>query len=167
MKISGERQTAVICKKGVSPIKHDKPVKPAHKRSQHVKVIKVSEDKDSNKEQIVSKEEIPLEAKVSEESTKLAIPKKDVSPVKLDKRDNEDKCDKNVDEEKSQSKTKDVKVQSDSSDSTNKDAEGKTDSSTKVVHKNDEMKESPSVVQEAEKAEGKIYEGESSKSEND
>ena len=126
MKISGERQTAVICKKGVSPFKHDKPVKPALKRSQCVKVIKVSEDKDSNKEQIVSKEEIPLEAKVSEESTKPAIHRKDVLPVRLDKRDNDDKCDKNVDEEKSQSKTKNVKVQSDSSDSTNKDAEGKS-----------------------------------------
>ena len=70
MKISGERQTVAIC---VSPVKHDKPVKPALKRSQCVKVIKVSEDKDSNKEQIVSKEEIPLKAKVSEESTKAAI----------------------------------------------------------------------------------------------
>ena len=166
MKISGERQTAAIHKKGVSPVKGDKPVKPALKSSQCVKVIKVSEDKDSNKEQIVSKEEIPLEAKVSEESTKPAICKKDVSPVKLDKRHNEDKCNKNVDEEKSQSKTKDVKVQSDSSDSTNKD-EGKTNSGTKVVCKNDEMKENPSVVQEAEKAVGKRYESESSKSEND
>ena len=83
------------------------------------------------------------------------------------KRDNEDKCDKNVDEEKSQSQTKDVKVQSDSSDSTNRDAEGKTDSGTKVVCKNEEMKENPSVVQEAQKAERKIYEGESTKSEND
>ena len=36
-----------------------------------------------------------------------------------------------------------------------------------MVHKNEEMKENPSVVQEAEKVEGKIYEGESSKSEND
>ena len=63
MKISGERQTAAIRKKGVSPVKCDKPVKPALKGSECVKVIKVSEDKDSNKEQIVSKEKIPLKLK--------------------------------------------------------------------------------------------------------
>ena len=134
----GKQQQYV--KKGVSPVKHDKPVKPTFKGHNMLKVFKISEDKDSNKEQIVSKEEIPLEAKVSEESTKLAIHKKDVLAVMLDKQDNEDKCDKNVDEEKSQSQTKDVKAQHDSSDSTNKDAEGKTDSGTKVAHNKKAMR---------------------------
>ena len=91
----------------------------------------------------------------------------EVSPVKLDKKENKDKCDKNVDEERSDSKTKDAEVKS---DSPNKVAVGNSDSdtpTTKLVCKKEEIKENPSVVQEAEKMERKIVEGETSKSEND
>ena len=91
----------------------------------------------------------------------------EVSPVKLDKKENKDKCNKNVDEERSDSKTKDDEVKG---DSPNKVAVGNSDSdtpTTKLVHKKKEIKENPSVVQEAEKVEGKIVEGETSKSEND
>ena len=66
--ICGDSQTVVICKKNVSPVKHDKPEKPPLKRSQHFEVIKVSEDKDNDKGQTASKDEIPLKGKVSEKS---------------------------------------------------------------------------------------------------
>ena len=49
-------------------------------------------------------------------------------------------------------------------------AVGNSDSdtpTTKLVHKKEEIKENSSVVQEAEKVEGKIVEGKTSKSEND
>ena len=57
--IHGDSQTMVIHKKHVSPVKCDKPEKPPLKRSQCFEVIKVSEDKDNDKEQTVSKDEIP------------------------------------------------------------------------------------------------------------
>ena len=63
--ICGDSQTVVIRKKHVSPVKCDKPEKPPLRRSQHFKVIKVSEDKDNDKGQTVSKDEIPLKGKVS------------------------------------------------------------------------------------------------------
>ena len=165
--IHGDSQTVVIRKKHVSPVKRDKPEKPPLKRSQHFEVIKVSEDKDNDKGQTISQDEIPLKGKVSENTQKVAVHKMEVSPVKLDKKENKDKCDKNVGEERSDSKTKDAEVKS---DSPNKVAVGNSDSdtpTTKLVCKKEEIKENPSVVQEAEKAEGKIVEGETSKSEND
>ena len=102
--------------------------------------------------------------KVSEKSQKAAVCKMEVSLVKLE---NKDKCNKNVDEERSDSKTKDAKVKS---DSPNKVAVENSDSdtpTTKLVHKKRGNTKNPSVVQEAEKAEGKIVEGETSMSEND
>ena len=163
--IPGDSQTVVICKKHVSPVQCDKPKKPPLKRSQRFEVTKVSEDKDNDKGQTVSKDEIPL--KVSEKSQKAAVCKMEVSQVKLDKKENKDKCDKNVDEERSDSKTKDAEVKS---YSPNKVAVGNSDSdtpTTKLVRRKEEIKENPSVVQEAEKAEGNILEGETSRSEND
>ena len=135
----------------MSPVIHDKPEKSPLKMSQCFEVIKVSEDKDNDKGQTVSKDEITLKGKVSEKSQKGAVCKMEVSLVKLDKKENKDKCNKNVDEERSDSKTKDAEVKG---DSPNKVAVGNSDSdtpATKLVCKKEEIKENPCVVQEAEK----------------
>ena len=75
----------------MSPVKRDKPEKPPPKRSQCFDVIKVSEDKDNDKGQTVSKDETPLKSKVGEKSQKVAVCKMEVSPVELDKKENKDK----------------------------------------------------------------------------